>query len=114
MQADDETLIRVQQGWDGWHSAEVRFGDLRDVHWFQPDRAPHALVHAYVSCTTVVTGDIPHKCDPETAPHRLLVCILKKHALPSIYAEIARRADEHKALASNHHASPVEIAELRT
>jgi hypothetical protein len=96
MQADDGTLIRVRDGWDGWHGAEVRLGDLRSVHWFQPERAPHPLVHAYISCTNVVTGEIPHNCDPRSAPHRLLVCILKKHATPSTYAELARRADEHR------------------
>jgi hypothetical protein len=101
MQADDGTLIRVQDGWDGWQTAEVQLGDLCDVHWLHPDRAPHPLVHAYISCTNVVTGGIRHECDPESAPHRLLVCILKKHALPSVYAEMARRADEQRAPASN-------------
>ena len=97
MLADKGLLVRVQERWDGWHSAEVRLGDVRDVHWLQPDHAPHPLVHAGISCADIVSGDIPHVCDPESAPHLLLVCILKKHALPSVYAELARRADQNTA-----------------
>jgi len=96
MPAHDEMLIRVHSAWDGWRNAEVRLGDLRDVHWFQPPRAPHALVHGSISCSSITTGDIPHDCDRRSAPHRLLVCILKKHTIPTVYAELARRADERQ------------------
>jgi hypothetical protein len=111
MQPDDGMLIRVQQSWDGWHTAEVRLGDLGNVHWLQPDRAPHPLLHAGISCTSLVTGDLPHHCDPASAPHRLLVCILKRHALPSVYAEIARRADEHRGSAFGHGTVSAEVRE---
>ena len=90
----DAMLIRVQSRWDDWRTAEVRFDDLHDVHWLQPTRAPHALVHGYVSCSNIVTGELPHRCDHPSAPHRLLVCILKKHTMPSVYAELARHADQ--------------------
>ena len=96
MQTYDAVLIRVHSEWNGWLNAEVRAGDLRDVRWFQPNRAPHAIVHAYVSCSSLVTGDLRHTCEPESAPHRLLVCILKKHVIPTVYAELARRADEQR------------------
>ena len=96
MQATENLLIRAHCEWDGWRSAEVRLGDLQDVHWFQPTRAPHALVHGYISCSNIVTGDIPHECDRGSAPHRLLICILKKHTTPTAYAELARRADEQR------------------
>lgn len=98
MPGHDDMLIRVQSEWDGWRNAEVRFGDLRDVHWFQPPRAPHALVHGYISCSNIATGDIPHDCDRRSAPHRLLVCILKKHTIPPVYAELAQRADGGRIL----------------
>ena len=98
MPVHDEILIRVQSEWDGWRNAEVRFGDLRDVHWLQPTRAPNALVHGYISCSNIVTGDIPHDCDRRSAPHRLLVCILKRHTIPVVYAELARRADDQRTL----------------
>jgi len=90
----DDLLIRVQSEWNGWRSAEVRLRDLDRIHWFQPHHAPHPLLHGYVSCANIVSGGIPHDCDGRTPSHRLLVCILKRHALPTAYAELARRADD--------------------
>jgi hypothetical protein len=100
MSAEDRTLIRVNREWNGWRSAEVRLADLRGVHWFQPIGAHHPLLHAYIWCTTIVSGDIPHACDDTPAPHSVMVCVLKRHAVPTVYAELARRADEeHRAAA---------------
>lgn len=100
----DAALIRVHSHWDDWRNADVRLGDLRDFHWLQPTRAPHSLVHAYVSCLDIVAGDIPHECDRRSAPHRLLVCILKRHTIPIVYAELSRRADERQAVPADQHA----------
>ena len=91
MQAEDRTLIRVQTEWNGWRSAEVRLNDLHDVHWFQPDRAPRPMIHGYISCASIVDGDIPHDCELTAGPHRLLVC----------YAELARRAGDQRLVAAN-------------
>ena len=93
MAAQDDQLIRVHAEWNGWRNAEVRLRDLEHIHWSQPGPAPHPIVHGYVSCTKVVGGGIPHDCDQTAGPHRLLVCVLKKHALPTTFAELARRAD---------------------
>lgn len=101
MQAPDEMLIRVHGEWDGWRSAEVRSGELIDVHWFQPNGAPHRLVHAFIPCTKIVTGDIPHRCERKTLPHRLRVCVLKRHTISTVYAQLARRADERGLFAAN-------------
>jgi hypothetical protein len=98
MGASDGMVIRVQSAWNGWRNAEVRLGDLRDVHWFQPTRAPRALVHGYIVCSNIMLGDIPHDCDRRSAPHRLLVCILKSHTIATVYAELVRRADERRTL----------------
>ena len=98
MDGHDGMLIRVQSEWNGWRNGEVRLRDLQSVHWFQPSQAPHPLVHGYISCTNLVTGDIPHHCDPASLPHRLLVCVLKRHAIPSAYAELARRAGEQQTV----------------
>lgn len=97
MRANDDFLIRVQSEWNGWRNAEVRVNDLSDVHWFQPNGAPHALVHGYLACSTIAAGDLPHGCDRRSAPHRLLVCILKRHTIATVYAELVRRADERRA-----------------
>jgi hypothetical protein len=101
MHATDERLVCVQREWDAWQTAEVRVGDLRDFHWLQPGRAPRALLHGYVSCASIMTGEIPHNCDRSKGPHMLLVCVLKKHSAPSVYADIARRADERRLLGPN-------------
>ena len=98
MQTTDDMLVCVQREWDGWQTAEIRLADLQNIHWFQPQRAPRPLVHGYVSCSSIAAGDIPHNCDPGKGPHTVLVCVLKKHSVPSVYAEIARRADDQRLL----------------
>lgn len=100
MEPGNETVVRVHREWDGWRSAEVRLSDLEHVHWFQPRGAPHALLHAYVYCTQVVSGDIPHDCERRSGPHRLLVCVLKRHAVPTAYEELAKRADDQRSAAA--------------
>jgi hypothetical protein len=100
MQAYDDILIRVHAEWNGWRNAEVRVSDLHEVYWFQPDGAPRALVHGYISCSNIVTGDVPHDCNRRSTAHRLLVCILKRHAIPAVYADLARRADAERTLPS--------------
>jgi hypothetical protein len=91
MNANDDALVSVNGEWHGWETAEVRVGDLETIHWRQPTGAPRPLLHGYISCAKTA-GRLPHACATGTAPHRLLVCVLKKHTVPSIYAEIARRA----------------------
>jgi hypothetical protein len=94
MQTLDDMLIPVQREWNGWRTAAVRLGDLQNVHWLQPSGAPVPLVHAYVVCTNFRTGDVPHDCNLTPAPHRLLVCVVKKHIAPIAYLELSRRAAE--------------------
>jgi hypothetical protein len=113
MRAEDEILIRVQRDWNGWRTGEVRLGDIQNVHWFQPSRAPRPLVHGYISCASIVRGDIPHDCHRSEAPHRLLVCVLKRHTVPSAYVELMRRADEERIGSPNGCASPVDPGTLR-
>jgi hypothetical protein len=105
MTAFDGDLICVQSGWKDWRTAEVRVRDLTGVHWLQPIGAPHALLHGYITCTSVVSGEIPHRCDGASAPHRLLVCALKRRTPPAAYAALARQADAaHHAMLVLPHA----------
>lgn len=92
MVRNDDTLVRVQSEWNGWRSATIRVGDINQLHWFQPTRAPRALLCGYVSCANLASGELPHPCDGRSAPHRLRVCILKRHTLPDVYQELAGRA----------------------
>jgi len=91
-----DVLIRVQREWNGWQDAEVPLRDLEDVHWFQPHGAPNPLIHGYVNCTQLVSGSLAHDCNSRSAPHRLLVCVLKRHTIVTAFAELAQRADARR------------------
>jgi hypothetical protein len=92
MPALDDLLIPVQRDWKDWRTAVVRLADLHHIHWWQPNGAPVPLMHGYVFCTSFLKGAIPHDCEHVPFPHRLLVCVLKKHLAPYAHAELARRA----------------------
>jgi hypothetical protein len=92
MTAHTDFPISITPAWNDWRSANARLGALTDVHWHQPDGAPHVLIHAYVSCADLVNGGVPHRCDAASAPHRLRVCVLKRHNMSAAYAELERRA----------------------
>ncbi|HKB09138.1 MAG TPA: hypothetical protein VKD69_00740 [Vicinamibacterales bacterium] len=92
MNTADGLLVPVRCAWNAWQTAEVRLSDLHDVHWLQPMGAPRPLVHAYVDCTATA-GLIAHDCRATPAPHRLLVCVLKRHAAPLVYQELVRLAE---------------------
>jgi hypothetical protein len=65
---------------------------LCDIHWRQPVHAPRLLVHGYIRCTDIIAGEIPHVCERTGTPHRLLVCVIKRHSAPSAFEELVRRA----------------------
>lgn len=89
-------LVVVQREWNGWRKALTPLGSLEDVHWHQPQGAPKPLLHGYVSCRSLMSGEVPHDCDGST-PHRLLVCVLRRHTVPSLFDLLAARADERPA-----------------
>jgi hypothetical protein len=92
-QIHHQALVVVQRDWNGWRTGMVRLADLEDVHWSQPTGAPRPLIHAYVCCNKIVSGDIPHDCKPARSPHHVLVCLLKCHMAPWFFEELSRRAD---------------------
>lgn len=91
-------FVAVQRDWNGWRTATVPVGALEDIHWHQPHGAPRALIHAYVSCRNVRPVDLEHECDRTSAPHRILVCVLKCHTPAKVFAELADRASAAHAL----------------
>jgi hypothetical protein len=101
---DRTTLVRIEPSWDAWISAEVRICDLEDVHWHQPPGAPQPLLHGYVWCDHLMSGTLPHGCYSRPGPHRVRVCILKKHVLESTYLELVRRG--YVAMGRTRHAEP--------
>ena len=87
------SFVFVQPEWNSWRTALVQLADLENVHWLQPSGAPSRLLHAYVACTKLQSGNMAHECDGRSAPHRLLVCILKKHTMPGIFDALSCAAD---------------------
>ena len=90
----DGYTISLSADWNGWRSATARLEALRDVHWHRPDGAPQPLLHARVSCADLVASDLPHQCSTSTAPHEIVVCVLRRHNLPDAYAALTLRAKE--------------------
>ena len=84
-------LVLVQRDWNGWRKALTPLSALEDVHWRRPAGAPRPLVHAYVRCSDLMSGEVPHECHGDTT-HRLLVCVLRQHTLPSVFSELVTRA----------------------
>ncbi|MBS1818421.1 MAG: hypothetical protein JSU08_10855 [Acidobacteria bacterium] len=93
--APSPILVVVQREWNGWRKALVPLYALEDVHWHQPAGAPRPLVHGYVSSESLLSGDVPHDWAEGGEP-RLLVCVLRRHTVPSLFDELARRADAGK------------------
>jgi hypothetical protein len=89
----DHAIIAVQTEWNGWRAACVRAADLEDVHWAQPPGARQPLVHGAIWCNRLHSGQLPHNCELTTAPHRLLVWVLKSHTSAPVFAELSKRAD---------------------
>src|SRR3954463_5155274 len=90
--ASSSTLVVVQRDWSGWRKAMTPMTALQDVHWHQPAGAPRPIIHAYVSCKDLMSGDIPHECAGQAAP-RLLVCVLRQHTAPSVFGALVERAN---------------------
>jgi len=100
----DMSEVVVQRDWNGWHTASARLGDLEQVHWRQPAGAARPLIHAFVTCSNLLRGDVSHDCTATTPPHRLLICVLKSHTAPMVFEELVRRAAQSPTLAPPEHA----------
>jgi hypothetical protein len=88
----EDTLVVVQADWNGWRTATARLADLEDVRWLQPPGAPRPLIHASIECTKLVSRHVLHDCDPSSAPHAIVVCVLKCHTAPKVYEALSRHA----------------------
>ena len=96
--ASASTLVVVQRDWSGWRKAMTPMAALENVHWHQPAGAPRPIIHAYVSCRDLTSGDIAHDCADQAA-HRLLVCVLRQHTAPSVFGALVERANAGRSRA---------------
>ena len=94
--ASSDARIRVHANWRDWRTAEIRLADLHEVQWLHTAGAPHPLLHGYVDCSDIRSGQIPHVCDSSSAPHRLLVCVIRRNVLAAHYEELVHRADARR------------------
>jgi hypothetical protein len=90
------TRVIVRPLWNDWRTAECDITAVTEPHWarFSAEGgapAPRPLLHGFVFCDCL-DGDIGHECDPDRAPHRLKVCILKKDNLPAAHHALAELA----------------------
>ena len=94
MQPFSLAAISITAPWNDWRTAHVPLDALCEPHWHQPAGAPKPLLHGYVSCASIISGELTHVCDPSSAPHRIHACILKCHNMPAAYAALASRAGD--------------------
>jgi len=93
----EETVV-VRRQWNHWMHGEVRLNDISHPHWddysggFQA-RAPRPFIHAYISCDTLVSGEVGHSCSHGEGPHRIKVCIVKKDNSTTTFGKIKISAD---------------------
>jgi hypothetical protein len=90
-----DQLVVVRAEWNAWRTAHARVSDLVAIHWSQAADVPRPILHATVSCRSLIVGDQLHHCD-HTTEHLLTVCILKCQTAPCIFQELAELADSAK------------------
>ena len=90
--AAPDLQVVVQRDWNGWQKAMTPLSALEDIPWRQPAGAPRPLIHAYVACGALVSGDVPHDCAGAGPDHRLLVCVLKCHTPALAFERLVERA----------------------
>jgi hypothetical protein len=87
----DEEFVTVRNQWNDWRTAMVRVVDLEDIRWAHPAGAPRPLIHATLSCLSLVGSGQFHTCDGGTA-HQLTVCILRRNTAFCIFEDLVARA----------------------
>lgn len=78
-----ETVVRVRRQWNSRRIAEVRFGDIDDLHWARTSggighRSPFVMMYGYVLCDRLIGGSLAHSCIHGQGPHRIKIVVLKK------------------------------------
>jgi hypothetical protein len=92
--ADPVPQVIVRSQWNAWRAATVPVTELEDIHWLRPNGAPRRLLHGYVWCNRARAGQLPHDCPVAPAPHRVLVCVLERDTVASVFGQLSMRATE--------------------
>jgi hypothetical protein len=75
----------------------VRLENLHGVRWDDTSGgvrapAPQFFLRGYISCDSIIEGEINHSCRHGSGPHYIKVCIVKRDNDPFVFAELAKRA----------------------
>lgn len=93
--------VWVRRHWCDQLRAEYRLADLTGLHWSDNSdgytrRSPNPMVHGYVMCHKMVSGDILHSCLHETwPPHRIKVCVVAKDNTKALMMRLKVKATEN-------------------
>jgi hypothetical protein len=93
--------VWVRRHWCDQLHAEYRLVDLTGLHWSDNSdgyarRSPNPMVHGYVMCHQMISGDALHPClDGQWPPHRIKVCVVAKDNPKALMVRLKARATEN-------------------
>lgn len=93
----NEPVVWVRRQWNDYRDAAYRIRDVSGWHWSDVSggvnvAAPRPFIHAYVSCNSIIAGELAHSCSHGKGPHRIKVCVTKKMN-KKIWKEIERAVE---------------------
>ncbi len=91
--------VWVRRQWNDYRDAKVCLSDIEGIQWGTVTvsggvyiRAPQPFLHGYISCDTILEGELGHSCLHGEGPHRIKVCIVKKRNNPSVFKRLVELA----------------------
>ncbi len=93
-----EELVNIRRQWnDSRRTATIALGSLGGVHWSLVSGgvralAPQPFLHGYISCDSVLEGELAHSCRHGRGPHSIKVCIVKKDNSPEVFRKLVELA----------------------
>lgn len=83
MEQDKDPYVWVRRQWNGQDSAKVRLEHLHSPRWDITSGgvrapAPQYFLYGYISCDSVIEGDLAHSCSHGNRPHSIKVCIVRE------------------------------------
>lgn len=93
----DEDVVRVRRQWSDDRVGSVPRAGLANVHWDTVSggvraHSPWPFLHGYISCDSLVDGEVSHSGVHGPCPHRIKVCVVKKDNPGPVYAELEAQA----------------------
>lgn len=66
-------------------------------HWSEVSggvhaRSPYAMIHGYMSCDALISGDLAHSCRHGRGPHSIKICVVRKDNDPAVFKQVSTLA----------------------